>query len=29
MLPETSSISAILQFLEYSNPVDNITQCIL
>jgi hypothetical protein len=29
MLPETSSISAILQFLEYSDPVDNITQCIL
>ena len=29
MLPETSSISAILQFLEYSEPVDNITQCIL
>ena len=29
MLPETSSISAIIQFLEYSNIVDNITQCIL
>jgi len=29
MLPETSSISAILQFLEYSDPIDNITQCIL
>jgi hypothetical protein len=28
MLLETSSISAILQFLEYSDPVDNITQCI-
>jgi hypothetical protein len=23
MLPETSSISAILQFLEYSDPIDN------
>jgi hypothetical protein len=29
MLPETSSISAILQFLKYSDPVDNITQSIL
>ena len=30
MLPETSSISAILQFLEYSDLVYNIiTQCIL
>ena len=29
MLPETSSIYAILQFLEYSDPIDNITQCIL
>ena len=29
MLPETSSIFAILQFLEYSDPVDIITQCIL
>ena len=29
MLPETSSIYAILQFLEYFDPVDNITQCIL
>ena len=29
MLPETSSISAILQFLEYFDPVDNITECIL
>ena len=29
MLPETSSISKILQFLEYSDPIDNITQCIL
>ena len=29
MLPETSSISAILQFLEYSDPIYNITQCIL
>ena len=29
MLPETSSISAILQFLEYSDPIDNITKCIL
>ena len=29
MLPETSSIYTILQFLEYSDPVDNITQCIL
>jgi len=29
MLPETSSISKILQFLEYSDHVDNITQCIL
>jgi hypothetical protein len=29
MLPETSSISVILQFLEYSDPIDNITQCIL
>jgi hypothetical protein len=29
MLPETSSISAILQFLEYYDPVDNITQFIL
>ena len=29
MLPETSSIFAILQFLEYSDPVDNITQCVL
>jgi hypothetical protein len=29
MLPDTSSISAILQFLEYSDPIDNITQCNL
>ena len=29
MMPETSSIFAILQFLEYSDPVYNITQCIL
>ena len=29
MLHETSSIYAILQLLEYSDPVDNITQCIL
>jgi hypothetical protein len=29
MLPKTSSISAIIQFLEYSGPVYNITQCIL
>ena len=29
MLPENSWISAILQFLEYYDPIDNITQCIL
>ena len=29
MLPETSSIFVILQFLEYFDPIDNITQCIL
>jgi hypothetical protein len=29
MLPETSSTYAILHFLEYSDPVDNITQCII
>ena len=29
MLPETSSIYAILQLLEYYDPIDNITQCIL
>ena len=29
MLSETSSISAIIQFLEYSDPVYNVTQCIL
>ena len=28
-VPKTSSISAILQLLEYSDPIDNITQCIL
>jgi hypothetical protein len=29
MLPEPSSTSVILQFLEYSDHVDNITQCIM
>ena len=29
MLPKTSSIYEILQFLEYSDPVYNINQCIL
>ena len=29
MLPETSSISTIIQFLAYSNLLYNITQCIL
>ena len=29
MLPETSSISTIIKFLEYSDPVDNIIQFIL
>jgi len=29
MLPKTSSIFEILQFLEYYDLVDNITQCIL
>ena len=29
MISETSSIYAIIQFLEYSDPIDNVTQCIL
>ena len=29
MLPETSSIFEILQFLEYCDPIDNITECII
>ena len=29
MLPETFSISTIIQFLEYSDPIDNIIQFIL
>ena len=29
MLPETSLISEILKFLEYSDPIDNITHYIL
>ena len=29
MLSETSSISIIIQFLEHSDPIDNVTQCIL
>ena len=29
MLPKTSLISVIIQFLEYSDPVDNITQSII
>ena len=29
MLLKTSSISAILQFFKYYNPIYNITQCIL
>jgi hypothetical protein len=29
MFPETYSTSVIIQFLEYYDPIDNITQCIL